>query len=188
MELPNSCAELQQAHQIRFNPSSSQYDLQYYAQECFHICVVKVKQCNGTASLQARKMNVMKPKQKRSKLRCRYTTKSEIFLLLCLIIICFSSFRPGFCLFLTLCFLPLLLPPTSYFCLLFKFLLLVFLLSLPCVVLIFLVLPVFVSSLRPCFFFSFLFLLFYLSSFCQSFFFHSKFIQTLPLSFLTPFR
>lgn len=81
--------------------------------------------------------------------------------LLRLIIICFYSFRPGFCLFPILCFLPLLLPRTSYFCLLVKFLL--FLLSLPCAVLI--------SS-----FFQYLFLPFVLVSFfvlfsCLSFVF-----------------
>jgi len=116
MELPNSCAELQEAHQISFNPSSSQYDLQYYAQECFHICVVKVKQCNATTSLQARKMNVMKPKQKRSRLRCRYTTKSEVFLP-------FVSyynllfFLSSWFLFIS-CFVFLALAPAPYFLLL----------------------------------------------------------------------
>ena len=60
--------------------------------------------------------------------------KARYSFVLCLIIICSSFFRPGICLFLNLCFLPLLLPCTSYLCLPFKFLL--FLLSLPCAVLI----------------------------------------------------
>jgi hypothetical protein len=80
MELSNSCTELHEVHQIRFNPSSSQYALEYYAQECGHSYVVKVKQPNGTASLQARELNVMKPTEKQSRLRCRYITKSEVFL------------------------------------------------------------------------------------------------------------
>lgn len=60
--------------------------------------------------------------------------KPRYSFLLCLIVSCFSSFLPGFCLFLILCFLLLLLPRSSYFCLLLKFLL--FLLSLPCAVLV----------------------------------------------------
>jgi hypothetical protein len=79
-ELPNSCTELHEEQQIRFNPSSSPYASEYYAQECFNSCVVKAKQRNGTANLQARELNVMKPEEKRSRLRCRYTTKREVFL------------------------------------------------------------------------------------------------------------
>lgn len=110
--------------------------------------------------------------------------KGRYSFLLCLIIICFSFFRPGLCLFLTMGFLPLLLPYTSYLCLLFKFLL--FLLNLSCAVLIssffqYLFLPFVLLS----FFVSFVF---HLSSFCRSFFFHSQFNQPLPLPFLTPFR
>jgi len=95
--------------------------------------------------------------------------KPRYYFLLCLIIICFSSFRPGFCLFLILCFLPLLLPRTSYFCLLLKFLL--FLLSLPCAVLIssffqYLFLPVVLVSffvLFSCLSFVFIFPVLFLS-------------------------
>ena len=80
IELPNSCNELYEEHQMRFNPSSSQYASEYYAQECFNSCVVKVKQRKGTASLQARDLNVMKPEEKRSRLCCRYNSKREVFL------------------------------------------------------------------------------------------------------------
>lgn len=107
--------------------------------------------------------------------------KARYSFFLYLIIICFSLFHPGFCLFLTLCFLPLLLSCDSYLCLPFK--LLLFLLSLPCAVLL-------ISSFFQYLFLPFvlvyffdLFLVFHLSSFCHFFFFHSQFIQTLPFFF-----
>jgi hypothetical protein len=53
------------------------------------------------------------PKEKRSRLRCRHITKTRYSFLLCLIIICFSFFRPDFVYFLLcvscLCSCPVLL-------------------------------------------------------------------------------
>lgn len=69
----------------------------------------------------------------RSGVRCRYTRNSDVLLLFVSYYNLHSFFLHGFCLFLTLFFLPLLLPCTSYFFLLFTFFL--FLLSLPCAVL-----------------------------------------------------
>jgi hypothetical protein len=141
--------------------------------------VVSSKWSNATVQQVCKEENWILWSPQRRGVGCTDTLEEARYsFLLRLITICLSFFLPGFCLFLNFCFLPLLLPCTSYLCPPFMFLL--FLLILPCAVLI--------SS-----FFQYLFLPFYLVSFLSFvfilpvFFFHSQFIQPLALSFLTPF-
>ena len=82
MGSPNSCTELHDARQIRFNPRSSQYAFEYYAQECFHSCVVKVKQ-RSTLQKVRKHENWTLLSPHRSGVRCRYIKKNRCLLSSC---------------------------------------------------------------------------------------------------------